>query len=53
VATSTGDAQDQYNRAVFEEVYRILKLCWADEAFAYTYCISRHNFFGGKQLWLL
>jgi alkanesulfonate monooxygenase SsuD/methylene tetrahydromethanopterin reductase-like flavin-dependent oxidoreductase (luciferase family) len=35
VATSTGDAQDQYNRTVFEEVYRILKLCWADEAFSY------------------
>ena len=35
VATSTGDAQDQTNRRVFEEVYRILKLCWADEAFAY------------------
>jgi alkanesulfonate monooxygenase SsuD/methylene tetrahydromethanopterin reductase-like flavin-dependent oxidoreductase (luciferase family) len=35
VATSTGDAQDQYNRRVFEEVYRILKLCWADEAFSY------------------
>jgi alkanesulfonate monooxygenase SsuD/methylene tetrahydromethanopterin reductase-like flavin-dependent oxidoreductase (luciferase family) len=35
VATSTGDAQDQYNRVVFEEVYRILKLCWADEAFSY------------------
>ena len=35
VATSTGDTQDQYNRTVFEEVYRILSLCWADEAFSY------------------
>jgi len=36
VATSAGDEQDQHNRRVFEEVYRILKLAWSEEAFSYN-----------------
>lgn len=35
VATSTGDDQDLFNRRVFEEVFRILKLSWSEEAFSY------------------
>jgi alkanesulfonate monooxygenase SsuD/methylene tetrahydromethanopterin reductase-like flavin-dependent oxidoreductase (luciferase family) len=35
VATSAGDEQDQFNRRVFQEVFRILKLAWSEEAFSY------------------
>jgi len=35
VATSAGDDQDLFNRRVFEEVFRILKLAWSEEAFSY------------------
>jgi alkanesulfonate monooxygenase SsuD/methylene tetrahydromethanopterin reductase-like flavin-dependent oxidoreductase (luciferase family) len=35
VATSAGDEQDLFNRRVFEEVFRILKLAWSEEAFSY------------------
>lgn len=35
VATSAGDDQDLLNRRVFEEVFRILKLAWSEEAFSY------------------
>lgn len=34
-APSDGSAADRHNREVFEEVYRIMKLAWTEDAFSY------------------
>lgn len=34
-ATSDGSEADRHNRAVFEELYRIMKLAWTEDAFSF------------------